>query len=119
PYTTFFRSVRRRRIDHDGARIRHECHRFPRRIVGQAEEGHIRRIQAFRPRRGILAARGVDPDLLELRTPRETLVQLEPRGALRPVDEDLDAHGPDRFPRSGDPRKLILPAAYVGELPAD
>ena len=63
------------------------------RVVGQAEDGKIGRIQGLGPRRRVLAPRLVQAQQLDVAPLRQAVADLQARRPRLAVDEDLRHHG--------------------------
>src|SRR6185312_8224991 len=85
-------AMRGRRVD-DAHRIAlDEPHRLARGIVGQAEHHEVGAVQEVAPRRGLLAARGIDREEIEVAPSGEPPMDLQPGRAGLAVDEHLGSH---------------------------
>jgi hypothetical protein len=86
------RAVRRAGVDQAGARVRHERRRLARRVVGQAEEGDIRRVQQAGTLGRVLAAFGSNAQHLDVGALGKILVDAQSGRSFLTVDENLVLH---------------------------
>jgi hypothetical protein len=88
-------AVRGAGVDDAGGGVGHQRHGLTRGGVGQAQEGHVGRVEQARALGRVLAAVGADAQQLHVAARRQVFVDAQPGGALLAVDEDrvLLAHG--------------------------
>ena len=110
----FRRAVRRGSVDDDRPRPFRKQSRFLCRVVGQAQEDGVRRVDGFFAGNGILAVLLVERDERDVLTRLHALYNFEPRGARAAVDEYLD-HFPSflssiALTLRGRPKRLMKPS---------
>ena len=81
--------VSRAGVDDAGGRIVDQRHRFTGGCVGQAQEGHIGRVQQPRPLGRILAQRRVDAQHRDIAAPAQILVNLQTGRSFLSIYKDL------------------------------
>ena len=110
----FRRAVRRRSVDDDRLRPFRKLRRFLCRVVGQAQEDGVRRVDGFFAGGGVFAVLLVERDERNVLTRPHALYNFEPRGARAAVDEYFD-HFPSflssiALTLRGRPKRLMKPS---------
>ena len=88
----FRRAMRRRGVDHPRADLGCQRSRFPRGVIGKAQDGDVACRHHLAPGGGVLALRIVECHRCDRRMRGETLVHLQAGRAGRAIDENAVGH---------------------------